>query len=126
MRILKVNFSFIFSFVCSFNQLFIFTLFLFTSFLFFRWTSLHPRFLSAPEISQYLNQSLSMIKNVYTWLYNLRLTHPGIFCILLSTIFIVTALIGRFVPGVVIVYIISKYSLFLNLSNMQTMKYLFV
>lgn len=51
---------------------------------------------------------MDMILATVDWFVNLRKSNHGFFCILVSSIFILAALIGRVVPGVVVVYAICK------------------
>ncbi|KAJ8313608.1 hypothetical protein KUTeg_008169 [Tegillarca granosa] len=70
------------------------------------WTPVHPRLLSVPEICQYLAQMwCSFIKYIKSWLI-FRSNHPFLFCLLTSIIFIIFAVIGRYIPDIMLLYII--------------------
>ncbi|XP_077555591.1 reticulophagy regulator 3 isoform X3 [Haemaphysalis longicornis] len=69
-----------------------------------QWTPVHPQVFSVPELSRYITD---WSESVRKWLANvilLRRTNPGLFCILASSTFAMTALLGRMVSGVLILY----------------------
>lgn len=69
-----------------------------------QWTPVHPQVFSVPELSRYITD---WSESVRRWLGNvilLRRTNPGLFCILASSTFAMTALLGRMVSGVLILY----------------------
>lgn len=69
-----------------------------------QWTPIHPQVFSVPELSRYITD---WSESVRKWLGNvilLRRTNPGLFCILASSTFAMTALLGRMVSGVLILY----------------------
>lgn len=64
------------------------------------------RALTVPEISHYLSQAQSLLRDYYIWLKNMRDDQPGTFCCLMCASFLVLTVIGRTVPGCVIGYIL--------------------
>ncbi|PSN34507.1 hypothetical protein C0J52_13397 [Blattella germanica] len=70
------------------------------------WTTVHPSVLSVPELSHYISQTHAYMKNYFIWLKNLRSEQPGTFCCAISCCFVILTLIGRAVPGSVIIYIV--------------------
>ncbi|KAI1304095.1 hypothetical protein HDE_01869 [Halotydeus destructor] len=70
------------------------------------WTPLHPTALSAPEIVAFMNHCVDMVSASCDWLLQLRRDNHGSFCLLVTSVFAVCAIIGKTVPGVVIVYIL--------------------
>lgn len=70
------------------------------------WTPLHPRVLSAPELSHYLNKSMQFVHNQYIRLRNLRNEQPGVFCALMSIGCIILMGLGRSISGTLLLYII--------------------
>jgi hypothetical protein len=70
------------------------------------WTPVHPTALSAPEISYYMSVFVDMVTVTIEWFVSLRQTNHLFFCLVVSSLFILTAFIGRSVPGVVVVYAI--------------------
>ncbi|XP_029841506.2 reticulophagy regulator 3 isoform X2 [Ixodes scapularis] len=69
-----------------------------------QWTPIHPQVLSVPELNRYFTDWTTSVKR---WAQNvaaLRKTHPGLFCILSSSTFAMTAVLGRMVSGVLILY----------------------
>ncbi|XP_049777387.1 reticulophagy regulator 3-like [Schistocerca cancellata] len=67
---------------------------------------MQTRALTVPEISHYLSQAQSMLRDYYIWLKNMRDDQPGMFCCLMCASFLVLTVIGRTVPGCVIGYIL--------------------
>ncbi|CAG2176194.1 unnamed protein product [Oppiella nova] len=72
------------------------------------WTPVHPNVLSAPEINHYINELCVMSRAVILWFIRLRREKRFKFFITTTSILFMTAIIGRLVPGVLIVYSISK------------------
>lgn len=70
------------------------------------WTPLHPRVLSAPELSHYLNKMMQMAHNQYIWLRNMRSHQPGLFCALMTIGCLLLMWIGRSISGTTLLYII--------------------
>lgn len=68
------------------------------------WIQLHPQVLSAPEISHYINELIVMFNASIRWFIDLRKTNHGFFCLLSSAFLLMTAFIGKLIPGVIIVY----------------------
>ncbi|XP_075537992.1 reticulophagy regulator 3 isoform X2 [Dermacentor variabilis] len=69
-----------------------------------QWTPVHPQVFSVPELSRYITD---WSESVRKWVANvilLRKTNPGLFCILASSTFAITAVLGRMVSGVLILY----------------------
>nr|XP_050043997.1 reticulophagy regulator 3-like isoform X1 [Dermacentor andersoni] len=69
-----------------------------------QWTPVHPQVFSVPELSRYITD---WSESVRKWVANvilLRKTNPGLFCILASSTFAMTAVLGRMVSGVLILY----------------------
>ncbi|XP_077515104.1 reticulophagy regulator 3-like isoform X4 [Amblyomma americanum] len=68
------------------------------------WTPIHPQVFSVPELSRYITDWSGSVRK---WIGNvvlLRKTNPGLFCILASSTFAMTAVLGRMVSGVLILY----------------------
>ena len=72
------------------------------------WTPVHPQAFSAPEINYYIDVMLDLVACVFDWFVELRKQNHGFFCLLVSSIFVLTAFIGKAVPGVLIVYTLRK------------------
>ncbi|XP_067139127.1 reticulophagy regulator 3 isoform X2 [Centruroides vittatus] len=68
------------------------------------WIPVHPKVLSAPELSHYLDEGWKYIKQWGIWLQDLRNRNHGVFCFIISSVFGVLAFIGHIIPGVVITY----------------------
>lgn len=69
-----------------------------------QWTPVHPQVFSVPELSRYITD---WSESVRKWIGNiilLRRTNPGLFCILASSTFAMTAVLGRMLSGVLILY----------------------
>lgn len=69
------------------------------------WTPVHPRLLSVPEICKYLAQFwCSIDKAVDKWMA-FRRNHRFLFCLLSCCVFISLALLGHYIPGLMLSYI---------------------
>ena len=44
----------------------------------------------------------------YKWLIELRRSNHGFFCLIITGFLIMTAFIGKIIPGVIIIYALSK------------------
>lgn len=70
------------------------------------WVPVHPKVLSAPELTHYLHEIMTISGEIVNWFWLLRKNQPALFCSLVTFLFSISAIIGSLVPGVVIVYII--------------------
>lgn len=68
------------------------------------WTPVHPQVLSVPELSRYLNDAWSKTKLCWSDIWQLRESNHGLFCFLICAVFMVTALLGYLIPGVLVIY----------------------
>ncbi|XP_054168510.1 reticulophagy regulator 3-like [Oppia nitens] len=71
------------------------------------WTPVHPQVLSAPEINHYINEIYIMSKATILWFIRLRREKHLKFFIITTFILVMSAIIGRLVPGALIVYSIT-------------------
>ncbi|CAN7997104.1 unnamed protein product [Ixodes hexagonus] len=69
-----------------------------------QWTPIHPQVLSVPELNRYFTDWTEGVKRWARNVVALRKTHPGLFCILSTSTFAMTAVLGRMVSGVLILY----------------------
>uniref|UniRef100_A0A2R5LC15 Putative conserved plasma membrane protein n=2 Tax=Ornithodoros turicata TaxID=34597 RepID=A0A2R5LC15_9ACAR len=69
-----------------------------------QWTPVNPQVLSVPELNRYVTEWSESAKKWFSNIIALRKTHPGLFCTLACTMFTLTAVLGRMVSGVLIVY----------------------
>ncbi|CAH1789188.1 unnamed protein product, partial [Owenia fusiformis] len=69
------------------------------------WTPVHPKLLSVPEMSRSLAEIWVTVTVYSSFLLDLRVAHPGRFCLLMSSIFIGTAVLGHYFSGVALSYI---------------------
>lgn len=70
------------------------------------WTPVHPRLLSGPELSHSVAEILIRINNSCTGMWKMRKEKPFRFCLLLSAVFVCLAVIGHYLPGVMILYVL--------------------
>ncbi|XP_053203101.1 reticulophagy regulator 3-like isoform X2 [Panonychus citri] len=70
------------------------------------WVPVHPTVLSAPELTHYINEIITISGAMVDWFWQLRKNQPGLFCSMVTVFLTITAIIGSLVPGVVILYII--------------------
>lgn len=68
------------------------------------WTPIHPQVLSVPELSRYLNDAWSKAKLCWSDIWQLRESNHGLFCFLMCAVFMITALLGCLIPGVLVIY----------------------
>uniref|UniRef100_A0A131YLS4 RETREG1-3/ARL6IP-like N-terminal reticulon-homology domain-containing protein n=1 Tax=Rhipicephalus appendiculatus TaxID=34631 RepID=A0A131YLS4_RHIAP len=69
-----------------------------------QWTPVHPQVFSVPELSRYITD---WSESIQKWVANvilLRKTNQGLFCILGVSTFAMTAVLGRMMSGVLILY----------------------
>lgn len=69
-----------------------------------QWTPVHPQVFSVPELSRYITDWSESIRKWVANVILLRKTNPGLFCILASSTFAMTAVLGRMMSGVLILY----------------------
>ncbi|XP_049517699.1 reticulophagy regulator 3-like isoform X2 [Dermacentor silvarum] len=69
-----------------------------------QWTPVHPQVFSVPELSRYITDWSESVRKWFANVILLRKTNPGLFCILASSTFAMTAVLGRMVSGVLILY----------------------
>lgn len=50
-----------------------------------------------------------MLHSSLAWLIHLRSTQPGLFCLLITGLLMMTAIVGKIIPGVIIAYIAGKH-----------------
>lgn len=68
------------------------------------WTPVHPQVFSVPELSRYITD---WSESTRKWVANvilLRKTNQGLFCFLATSTFAMTAVLGRMMSGVLILY----------------------
>lgn len=70
------------------------------------WTPVHPRLLSGPELSHSIAEILLKINNSCTGMWKMRKEKPFRFCLLLSAVFVCLAVVGHYLPGVMILYVL--------------------
>lgn len=68
------------------------------------WTALKPGVLSVPEVSRYLNEFCEKMVILWKDVWKLRKENHGLFCALMCGFFSILALIGKVIPGVLIIY----------------------
>jgi hypothetical protein len=68
------------------------------------WTALNPGVLSVPEVSRYLNEFCEKMLILWKDVWKLRKENHGLFCALMCGFFSLLALIGKIIPGVILMY----------------------
>ncbi|XP_054716234.1 reticulophagy regulator 3-like [Uloborus diversus] len=68
------------------------------------WTDLNPNTVSVPELSKHLNDFCEKMLILWKDVWKLRKENHGLFCALMCGFFSILALIGKIIPGVLIVY----------------------
>ncbi|XP_033762943.1 reticulophagy regulator 3-like isoform X2 [Pecten maximus] len=70
------------------------------------WTPVHPRLLSVPELSKYMAHLWCSCSNILHYWLAFRRAYPFLFCVVSSMFFLTLALIGHYIPGIMLAYII--------------------
>ncbi|XP_063232680.1 reticulophagy regulator 3-like [Bacillus rossius redtenbacheri] len=70
------------------------------------WTPVHPSILTVPEISHYLSMAHCLARDYYVWLRTVRSEQPEVFCVGMCSFFLGLTVIGRAVPGLLILYVL--------------------
>ncbi|XP_060085815.1 reticulophagy regulator 3-like isoform X2 [Ylistrum balloti] len=70
------------------------------------WTPVHPRLLSVPELCTYLAHLWCSCSNIVHYWLTFRRVYPFLFCVMSSSFFLILAMIGRYIPGIMLAYII--------------------
>jgi len=68
------------------------------------WLPLHPQTFTIPELERCSNVVMHRLTLCFNWLTNLRERNHAGFCLLMTSFFVITTLVGNSVSGVVIVY----------------------
>ncbi|XP_013071506.2 reticulophagy regulator 3-like isoform X1 [Biomphalaria glabrata] len=68
------------------------------------WTPIHPRLLSVPEISRHLSHSINIVVTFFKSARQYRTSHPLVFCLGNTAFFTLTALIGYYISGFLLLY----------------------
>ncbi|XP_021350778.1 protein FAM134C-like isoform X2 [Mizuhopecten yessoensis] len=70
------------------------------------WTPVHPRLLSVPELCQYIAHVWCSCSNILHYWLTFRRVYPFLFCVMSCTFFFILAMIGHYIPGLMLAYII--------------------
>lgn len=70
------------------------------------WIPVHLKLLSGPEINHHAAEILTSIYLMFRTLWEMRRDRPFLFCLLVSTACIVVAVVGHFLPGVMVLYVL--------------------
>ncbi|XP_069111875.1 reticulophagy regulator 3-like isoform X2 [Argopecten irradians] len=70
------------------------------------WTPVHPRLLSVPELSKYMAHVWCSASHIVHYWLAFRRAYPFLFCVVSSTFFLTLAMIGHYIPGIMLAYII--------------------
>ncbi|KAM6107807.1 LOW QUALITY PROTEIN: reticulophagy regulator 3 [Pterocles gutturalis] len=75
------------------------------------WGYVHPRLLGVPELCHHLAEAWVAVTSFFSNLFIFKRQSPGKFCLLVCGVFTFLAVLGRYIPGLVLSYLLLLFIL---------------